>query len=60
MSLVTSISKDLLCVCVDFFYVDGYVWFGEFTFYDWAGLKPFDGDWDDKLGEWIKLPIDTK
>ena len=58
--LAAKLSKDFPFVRVDFFDVDGHVWFGEFTFYDWAGLKPFGGDWDDKLGEWIKLPIDNK
>lgn len=41
---------------IDFFDVDGHVYFGEFTFYDWAGLRPFgDEKWDFKLGALIKL-----
>jgi hypothetical protein len=58
--LAAKLSRDLPFVRVDFFDVNGHVWFGEFTFYDWTGLKPFGGDWDDKLGEWIKLPMDNK
>lgn len=58
-SLATKISKDIPFVRVDFFYVEGKVYFGECTFYDWGGMKPFvDYNWDLKLGSWIKLPID--
>ncbi len=48
---------DLPFVRIDFFYVIGQVFFGEFTFYDWGGMKPFTNiDWDYKLGEWLVLP----
>ena len=44
-------------VRIDFFYVNNQIYFGEFTFYDWGGMKSFtDIEWDRKLGEWIKLP----
>lgn len=44
-------------VRVDFFNVDGKIYFGEFTFYDWAGLRPFvDDEQDLELGSWLKLP----
>ncbi len=43
---------------IDFFYVDGYVYFGEFTFYEWGGMNSFTNiELDYKLGELIKLPI---
>ncbi len=49
---------DLPFVRVDFFYVNGKVYFGEFTFYDWGGMKPFVSlEWDYKLGAMIKLPV---
>lgn len=54
--LAAKLSKDIPFVRVDFFDVDGNVYFGEFTFYDWAGLRPFGGDWDEKLGGLINLP----
>lgn len=45
-------------VRVDFFYVNKQIYFGEFTFYDWAGLRPFkEKSWDERLGEMIQLPI---
>ena len=56
-NLAEKLSKGIPFVRVDFFEVDDKVYFGEFTFYDWAGLKPFaDEKWDRKLGEWINLP----
>lgn len=57
-SLAAKLSKDIPFVRVDFFDIDGKVYFGEFTFYDWAGMKSFvSKDWDKLLGDWIKLPI---
>ena len=50
------LSKDIPFVRIDFHYVDGIILFGEITFYDWAGLKPFNNIEDDyKLGKMIKL-----
>lgn len=54
--LATKLSEGIPFVRVDFFDVDDKVYFGEFTFYDWGGLKSFGGDWDQKLGELIQLP----
>lgn len=55
-SLAKKISQDIPFVRVDFFYVDGQVYFGECTFYDWGGLTPFKDDkWDIELGQWIDL-----
>ena len=54
--LATKLSKNIPFVRVDFFQVGEKVYFGEFTFYDWGGMRPFGGDWDEKLGEYIILP----
>lgn len=53
--LAAKLSKGIPFVRVDFFDVNGKVYFGEFTFYDWGGMRPFKGDWDIKLGELIEL-----
>ena len=59
--LARKISKNIPFVRVDFFYVDGHVYFGECTFYDWAGMRPFtDYEWDLRLGKWIDLSIVDK
>ncbi len=54
--LCRKLSKGIPHVRVDFFLVQGKVYFGEFTFYDWAGLKPFGGDWDERIGKLLVLP----
>lgn len=55
--LAEKLSKGIPFVRIDFFNIEGKVYFGEYTFYDWAGLRPFaDEKWDMLLGSWIKLP----
>ena len=42
---------------VDFYDINGMIYFGELTFYHWSGTTPFEPiEWDYKFGEWIKLP----
>ena len=42
-------------VRVDFYQVDGKVYFGEVTFYPEGGLGSFKPkEWDYRLGEWIQ------
>lgn len=56
-ALAMKLSKGLPFVRIDFFEVNDRVYFGEFTFYDWGGMKSFvNKEWDYKLGSWIKLP----
>lgn len=51
------LSKDIPFVRVDFYEIDGHPYFGELTFFDWAGLRPFDTyETDLRLGELIHLP----
>ena len=53
------LSKDIPFVRVDFFEIDNHPYFGELTFFDWAGLRPFDSyETDLRLGELIELPKD--
>lgn len=55
--LAATLSHGIPFVRVDFFFVDNKIYFGEFTFYDWAGLKPFTDDKIDlKLGDLLQLP----
>ena len=50
--LAARLSRNLAQVRVDFYEVDGKVYFGEFTFYHWRGLVPFEPEeWDLKIGE---------
>ena len=42
---------------VDFYDINGKIYFGELTFYHWSGMTPFlPEDWDYTFGSWIKLP----
>lgn len=60
-ALAAKLSEGIPFVRIDFFYVGGKIYFGEYTFFDWGGLNPFDSyDTDLKVGELIKLPEKTK
>ena len=42
---------------VDFYDINGHVYFGEITFYHWGGLMPFEPEeWDRIFGDQIVLP----
>lgn len=56
-SLAEKLSINIPQVRVDFYEVDGKVYFGELTFSHWSGFVPFDPQkWDEVFGEWIELP----
>ena len=60
-ALAAKLSAGIPFVRVDFFYVGGKVYFGEYTFFDWAGLQPFeDRQQDLDLGQLIQLPERNK
>ena len=55
--LAAKLSKGIPHVRVDFYEVDGRVYFGEMTFYHFSGTVPFQpGYWDKTIGDWITLP----
>lgn len=55
--LAAKLSKGIPHVRVDFYEVDGKVYFGEMTYSHWGGTMPFDPEeWDYTLGSYIKLP----
>lgn len=57
LSLARTLSQNIPFVRVDFYEVDGKVYFGEMTFFPASGFGLFTPEeWDYKLGEWIKLP----
>ena len=44
-------------VRVDFYNVDGKIYFGELTLFHFSGFVPFEPEeWDEKMGSWIVLP----
>ena len=55
--LAAKLAEGIPEVRVDFYEVNGKVYFGELTFSHWSGFQPFEPpDWDRQFGEWIKLP----
>lgn len=55
--LAAKLSQGLTHVRVDFYDINGKVYFGEFTFTHWSGFVPFvPEEWDYIFGDWIKLP----
>lgn len=56
IELAKILSKNLIHVRVDFYEVNGKVYFGELTFYHFSGFQPFiPEEWDYKFGELINL-----
>lgn len=59
-ALADKLSRGLPQVRVDFYEVNGRVYFGEMTFFHWSGMKPFEpAEWDRTFGDWITLPSET-
>ena len=56
-ALAFKLSKGIPHVRIDFYEVNGQIYFGELTFYHFAGTVPFEPEeWDYKFGGWIELP----
>lgn len=56
INLATKLSKSIPFSRIDFYEINGNVYFGEITFYPASGLSKFDPEeWDYKLGKLIKI-----
>lgn len=54
--LAATLSHGIPQVRMDFYEIDGRVYFGEYTFYHWSGLVPFEPDEADfRIGELYKI-----
>lgn len=54
--LAEALSAGMRQIRVDFYEVNGQIYFGELTFFHWGGLVPFvPEEWDYKMGEMINL-----
>lgn len=59
--IAQKLSQGIPHVRIDLYSVDEIVYFGEFTFFDSSGFEKFTpNEWDEKFGEWIKLPFERK
>lgn len=55
--LAEKLSQNMPHVRIDFYEVDGRVYFGEITFFHWSGFMPFEPEeWDYIFGSWLRLP----
>ena len=56
--LAIKLSQNIPHVRVDFYEVNGKVYFGELTFFHFNGTVPFEpSEWDMKFGRWLELPL---
>ncbi len=56
VELSKKLSKGMKHVRIDFYEVNGKLYFGEITFYHFSGLQPFnDKKWDELFGSWLHL-----
>ncbi|MDD3747064.1 MAG: ATP-grasp fold amidoligase family protein [Anaerostipes sp.] len=54
--LAEELGKDMPHARIDFYNINGDVYFGEITFFHWSGFKAFNPEkWDSQFGEWVKL-----
>lgn len=55
--LAALLSQGMPHVRVDFYDINGKIYFGEFTFFHFSGNVPFKPEeWDYKIGQWLNLP----
>ena len=60
IEIATILSQGLRHVRIDFYDIEGHIYFGEYTFFDSAGFDRIDPvEWDIKLGSLIKLSSDN-
>lgn len=56
LKLAESLALNIPFVRIDFYNIDGKIYFGEITFFPAAGMGKFEPEeWDEKLGKMIKL-----
>lgn len=59
--IAEQLAEGLPHVRMDLYVINGKVYFGEFTFYHFGGVVPFEpAEWDSKIGAWLTLPIEEK
>ena len=61
IELAEKLAKDTYELRVDFYEVNGQIYFGEMTFFDAAGFGKFEpNEWDKKIGDMLKLPMEEE
>ena len=55
--LAEKLAEGMAHARVDFYEVNGEIFFGEITLSHWSGMVPFDPpEWDEIIGGWLELP----
>lgn len=55
--LAEKLGKGIPQARIDFYNINGKIYFGEITFFHWSGLMHFQPEeWDVRFGEWLELP----
>ena len=58
--LARVLSEGFPHIRVDFYEINGQVYFGELTFYHFGGVEPFIPEsWDSVFGSWLNLPLNN-
>ena len=61
VELSKELSRDIPFLRVDFYEINGAIYFGELTFFPGSGYTAFDPpEWDDIIGTWVNLPQKNK
>lgn len=61
MEFSKKLSRDIPFIRVDFYEINGKIYFGELTFFPAAGFEKFEPEeWDKKLGNMLELPKEKK
>ena len=57
VEIAEKLSEAIPHVRIDLYIINGNVYFGEYTFYHFGGVVPFEPNgWDEKIGSWLELP----
>lgn len=57
VELSEELAKNVPTARIDWYIIDGHIFFGEMTFYTWAGFIEFTPkEWDINMGRWLTLP----
>ena len=57
VAIAEELGRNLPHARIDFYNINGDIYFGEYTFFHWSGFVKFDPDkWDYEFGEWLRLP----
>ena len=61
IELAETLSRNIPFVRIDFYNINGNIYFGEITFFPGAGMNKFEPkEWDYRIGKYLKLPYNNR